>query len=452
MPPRRTSRRRHVSDGACGPPARTRSPVAGGRGRPGWCFAVAIAGLFLCAPLQGGARADDLGGSEAIAVPATAPRFGPELPDGRRITGELRRGEALARSLRERGVSSRMVDRIVRSMAPVFDFRRARPGDRFELLLGPEGEIAAFAYRRRGGEELRLLREGDDLRAERFAEALEARRARIAGVISTSLYEAVEALGEHPALANEFARIFGGELNFTRRVRPGDAFEMLYERLYRKLPGGEQKYLRPGRILAATYRGAAGIHTAVWFSGTDGRGGYYRPDGSAVERPFLSAPLHYRRISAGFSWARRHPILKVRRPHLGIDYAAPRGTPVWAVADGVIVHRGWSGGFGRLVKVRHDNGLVSYYGHLSKYAPGQRVGSRVSRKEVIGYVGSSGLASGPHLHFQVMKNGRAVNPARIDSPPGPPIPAELREEFARVRDELLAELRGSRLVVTGEAG
>ncbi len=413
---------------------------------------LAFAALLLPLLFPAGARGDDPGAAEPVAVPAPEAPFGPELPDGRRISGELRRGETLARALRGQGIASRMVDRIVRTMAPVFDFRRARPGDRFDLLLLSDGSLAEFSYRRRGGGEFRILRDDDGLRAERFEEDLEARRSRIAGVISTSLYEAVSALGENPSLATEFARIFGGEFDFSRRVRPGDAFEILYERLYRRRPGRGEEYVRPGRILAATYRGAAGSHTAIWFAGEDGRGGYYRPDGTAVERRFLAAPLHYRRISSGFSSARRHPVLKVRRPHLGIDYAAPRGTPVWAVADGVIVHRGWLGGFGRLVKVRHDNGLVSYYGHLSRYAPGQRVGSRVSRKQVIGYVGSSGLASGPHLHFQVMKGGRAVNPARIDSPPGPPIPADLREEFARARDELLAELRGSRLVVTGEAG
>ena len=449
MSPRRSPRRRPVS-AARG----DRRRRMGFRAAPGSGAGAALAPvvLLLAVALPGAGGADDLGAGGPVAVPAPAATLGPELPAGRRVAGELRRGETLAGSLRERGVSSRMVDRIVRTMAPIFDFRRARSGDRYELLLLPDGRIAEFTYRRRGGEELRILRVGDRLRAERIEEALEARRSRIAGVIATSLYEAVSALGENPVLATEFARIFAGEFDFSRRVRPGDAFEMLYERLYRRLPGGDEQYVRPGRILAATWRGAAGTHTAVWFAGEDGRGGYYRPDGTAVERRFLSAPLHYRRISAGFSRSRRHPILKVRRPHLGIDYAAPRGTPVWAVADGVIVHRGWAGGFGRLVKIRHDDGFVSYYGHLSRYASGQRVGTRVSRRQVIGYVGSSGLASGPHLHFQVMKGGRAVNPARIDSPPGPPIPAELREEFARVRDELLAELRGSRLVVTGEAG
>ena len=173
--------------------------------------------------------------------------------------------------------------------------------------------------------------------------------------------------------------------------------------------------------------------------------------GPSVQGQFLKAPLHYTRISSRFSSARRHPILKVTRPHHGIDYAAPSGTPLWTVADGEVIYRGWAGGFGNLVKVRHDNGYVSYYAHLSRFAPGLRVGAQVHQKQLIGYVGKSGLATGPHVCFRIAKNGRYVNPARLRTPAGDPIPEALMPLFGGSRDLLLAELNGASLAATQEA-
>ena len=199
-------------------------------------------------------------------------------------------------------------------------------------------------------------------------------------------------------------------------------------------------YVRPGRILAAHYEGRAGKHTAIYFESEEGRGGYYRPDGSSVRRSFLVAPLRYDRISSSFTSARRHPILKVLRPHHGIDYAAPSGTPLWSVADGKVIYRGWAGGFGNLVKVRHDGGYISYYAHLSRFAKGLKVGQRVSQKQVVGYVGKTGLATGPHVCFRIAKDGRYVDPARLRTPSVAPVAAELRPLFHASRDILLAEL------------
>jgi len=195
--------------------------------------------------------------------------------------------------------------------------------------------------------------------------------------------DAVVALGESGQLAVDFTEIFAWDLDFSRSVRAGDGFRVLYERLYLVDPDGSRQYLRPGRILAAHFEGAAGLHTAVYFEREPGKGGYFAPDGRSVQRSFLQAPLRYSRISSSFSTARRHPILKVTRPHHGIDYAAPLGTPVWAVAEGEVIHRGRAGGFGNLVKVRHKTGYVSYYSHLSRFAKGLRKGQRVGQKQVM---------------------------------------------------------------------
>jgi murein DD-endopeptidase MepM/ murein hydrolase activator NlpD len=276
-------------------------------------------------------------------------------------------------------------------------------------------------------------------------------RARIASVITSSLYESIEQLGEDPRLAGAFADIFAWDVDFSRAVRPGDEFSILYERVFRVSPAGERVYQGPGRILAARYDGADGKHEALYFEPEKGQGGYYRPDGTSVRRQFLRAPLSYRRISSRYSLSRLHPILKVRRPHQGIDYAAPTGTPVWSVGDGRVVFRGRQGGFGNMVKIRHSNGYETWYGHLSGFAKGLAVGQRVSQKQVIGYVGSTGLATGPHLDFRMKRQGHYVNPARIFSPTSDPIPEQEYGRFAAQRDRVLDELAPPALAVTHEA-
>ena len=188
----------------------------------------------------------------------------------------------------------------------------------------------------------------------------------------------------------------------------------------------------------------------MYFETKGGQGGYYRPDGSSVEGTFLMAPLRHARITSNFSSARRHPILKITRPHHGVDYAASIGTPVLAVADGVVVKRNWTGGNGNLVQVRHQNGYLSSYAHLSRYADGLRVGDRVEQKQVIGYVGQTGLATGPHVCFRIQRNGKYVDPVRLRVPVGQPIGKAQLAQFRASRDARLAELAGQRRVADGQ--
>jgi len=262
----------------------------------------------------------------------------------------------------------------------------------------------------------------------------------------------VKELGENAELAADFADIFAWDVDFSRSVQPGDEFRIVYERLYRIDDEGTPVYVRPGRILAAHYSGTSGVHTAVYYEKDEGHGGYYRPDGTSVQRQFLVAPLRYARISSRFSSARLHPILKVTRPHHGIDYAAPAGTPIWAVADGKVIYRDKAGGFGNLVKIRHANGYISYYAHLSRFVSRLRVGQRVRQKQLIGYVGQTGLATGPHVCFRIAQDGRYVNPATLGGPGGEPVHPEARYSFYQVRDAMLAELgSGSLVTATQEA-
>jgi murein DD-endopeptidase MepM/ murein hydrolase activator NlpD len=373
------------------------------------------------------------------------------VPDGS-IRAALGKGETLDQVLVGRGVERALVQEISRALRPVFDFRYARPGDSFALTRSRDGSLEEFVYTRaKGGEQYRVVSDGEKLVASKQEPELLRRSARIAGVVSSNLYEAIGALGEDPELARDFADVFAWDIDFSRDMRPGDEFSIVYERLYRDNADHEPVYLRPGRILAARYGGSDGVHTAVYFETGRGEGAYYRPDGSTVQKQFLRAPLNFRRISSTFTNARFHPILKRVRAHQGIDYAAPHGAPVWAVASGRVVSRGWIGGFGNTVKIQHAGGYVSTYGHLSRFASGLRVGDSVSQKQVIGYVGSTGLSTGPHVCFRIQKNGAYVNPARVGIPTGEHLAGAKLAEFRGVRDARLAELGPAQLVETEPA-
>lgn len=360
-------------------------------------------------------------------------------------SGALRYGESLGGELRSQDVSATAIYEITRAMRSSFDFRYARPGHRYRLVQDLDGNPLEFRYAISSEESYHLVRVGDDYQVTFEQAQLSSRRARIAGLVETSLYGAISSLGENGQLAGQFADIFAWDVDFTREVQPGDSFQILYERMYRTDDDGYEVYVRPGRILAARYSGASGEYEAVLYEGENGREGYYRTDGSSVERQFLVAPLKFSRISSKYSPARRHPILKVTRPHHGIDYAAAEGAPIWAVADGTVIYRGWGGGFGNLVKVRHTNGYVSYYAHMSRFAKGLSVGQQVSQKETLGYVGHTGLATGPHVCFRMQRDGRYVNPMKVRGKAGKAVGPEAWAGFRAERDALLAEL-------TGEAG
>jgi murein DD-endopeptidase MepM/ murein hydrolase activator NlpD len=370
---------------------------------------------------------------------------GPSAPGFEITSGTLERGESLARHLARRHVPAQIVQSIEKGLAGLLDFRRAQPGHSYELSRDAAGQLVEFRYFLSKSDGYLLRRTAHGMVASRDAVRLHARTARIAGRITSSLSQAVVELGESAQLANDFSEIFAWDVDFSRTARAGDEFRILYERLYRDDPELGEVYVRPGRILLAHYRGAAGDHSAFYFEAEEGRGGYYRPDGSNLGDEFLQAPVNYSRISSPFSAARRHPILRVTRPHHGIDYAAPAGTPVWSVAGGEVIFRGRLGGLGNLVKIRHDNGYVSHYAHLARFAKGLAVGQTVSRKDVIGYVGSTGLSTGPHLCFRMTKEGRYVDPDRVRIPTGPVIDADALPRFVAARDQRLAQLDSRRL-------
>jgi murein DD-endopeptidase MepM/ murein hydrolase activator NlpD len=365
--------------------------------------------------------------------------------------GEIGLGESLGSSLRRQGISAGTVHLIATEMRKVFDFRRSRPGDNYRLGQDSDGRVLDFRYAQGPEESFYLSWEGTRYVVRKETAELRPQIAKIAGIIDSSFYGAILALGEQSSLATEFARILAWDIDFSRNVHPGDEFQILYERLYRRNDDGENVYVRPGRILAARYDGNVGRYTIVYFEDEKGVGGYFRPDGSAVERAFLVAPLEFSRISSRFTRARAHPILNVTRPHPGIDYAAPHGTPIWAVAEGVVEYRARAGASGNLIRIRHSGGYTSHYAHLSRFAEGLSVGDRVEQKQLIGYVGSTGLSTGPHVCFRVKKHGNYVDPMRIRSPAGSPVDEATLVVFRNVRDRLLADLGPGPISLADEA-
>jgi len=393
------------------------------------------------------------------AVPAPASKAGSESasdPDGDSlegaptldvITGRVPRGGTIAAALEAHAVAPGTVYGIAHAMRPVFDFRHARPDDFYALVRDDTKQVLSFEYRRGRSDIYRVERHEDgSYLASHQTAPLERRVVQLGGVIDTSLFGALTNLGERPELVNKLADIFVWDFDFSTQTRPGDEFRMVFEKFYDR-----EGFVRYGAVLAAQYRAESRDMTAVYFEDDDGYGDYFTPQGNSVRRTFLRAPVKYSRISSRYSNSRLHPILKVRRPHQGIDYAAPRGTPIWSVADGEVISKGYSGGFGRLVKIRHNNGYISYYGHLSRFGGGIEVGKRVKQKQIVGYVGSSGLATAPHLDYRLRINGRFVDPLRVNFPKGEPISVEARERFEVVRTRRTIELNGAQPAMVLEA-
>ncbi|HSB06561.1 MAG TPA: peptidoglycan DD-metalloendopeptidase family protein [Thermodesulfobacteriota bacterium] len=253
---------------------------------------------------------------------------------------------------------------------------------------------------------------------------------KVEGEIRSSLYEAVNVAGEEDSLTLSFAEILAWEIDFYQDLQEGDRFKVLAEKIYK----GDQ-FIQYGTIYGVEYEQEGKIIRGIQYQGD-----YYNEQGISLRKAFLKAPLRFDRISSRFSGARRHPILGGVRPHYGVDYAAPIDTPVWAVAEGTVLFVGWNGGFGKQVIVRHMNGYRSYYGHLSRYGPGIRKGMRVTQKQIIGYVGSTGLTTGPHLDYRLTKDGRFRNPLKEVFPTGYPIGKEDIEAFQKIKDEIVTPM------------
>lgn len=353
----------------------------------------------------------------------------------------MRRGDTLESLLAARGVGASEARLWTAAASTVYDPRGLRPrhGVTLRFDRGTHA-LEAVHYEMDDRSLLVLERFGSGIHAERAALPYFIELKGAAARIDRGLREDATAAGIPGGVVSGVADIFAWELGPGIELQPGDTVRVLYENTWQA--GGPRP--EPGGIVGARIVARGRSLTAVFFEDEDGNGAYYTPAGEPLSRDFLRYPLDFVDITSEFSLLRRHPILGLSRPHLGVDFAAPRGTPVRAVASGTVTEAGWAGELGRCVRLEHAGTLTSVYGHLARFADGLREGMRVERAQVIGYVGSSGLSTGPHLHFALGRGGEYVDPMRFTAGPGNRIPDGARRTFDRVQLAITRQLSALR--------
>lgn len=362
------------------------------------------------------------------------------------VADTLSKGSSLYASMLDCGLAADQVVKIVQALSSRFDHRSCKPGDYYVALVDSNGLVQSFTYHRKSGVIYKVEADSGGYVVTRSEMPTIPVTRRLEGEIRTSLWDAIVGRGESPELALKLADVFAWEIDFLTDPRVGDTFTIIFEEIWR---GDERVGI--GNILAAMYVNEGKEHIAIGFPDQDGKMRYYDQAGNSVERVFLRSPLNYRRISSYFSRSRFHPILKTYRPHYGIDYAAPAGTPVVSIGDGRVVWAGWNGGFGRYVEIRHNGVYTSCYGHLSRIEKGVVLGARVKQGQVIGYVGSTGLATGPHLDFRIKRLGTYVNPLSIEHPRAEPVSGERMEEFLELQTKMVSALHSSVWVASAQS-
>ncbi len=346
-------------------------------------------------------------------------------------------GESLSVLLGQHGVSAQRIDRFVRC-CPVFDPRTIRAGHEYHMFFTRDSipSLDWFVYRCNRIDYMVLDLRGDSIVACPFQKDVVTVRQRHSGQITSSLWNCMVEGGMSPGLAMELSDIYAWSIDFFG-LQKGDSFTVVYDEQF-----VDSLSVGTGRIWGAQFTHNGKTYNAIPFK-QNGKIEYWDENGNSLRKNLLKAPLKFSRITSKFTNARFHPVLKYYRPHHGVDYAAPSGTPVNSVADGTVTYCGWSGGGGNTIKVKHAKGLVSSYMHLRGYAKGVRNGSHVSQGQLIGYVGSTGLSTGPHLDFRLYKNGKAINPLSVPTEPAEPIAKANLDAFAAVRERIMAEVAGT---------
>ncbi len=363
------------------------------------------------------------------------------------IPDRLGRGETLSSVLSRNGFTSAEIHDIARALSAIMDVRHLRAGDELEILYAGDGEPTTIRLHRDHLRRIELTRSELGWQSQSEEIELTRRMVLLGGALEGNLFASMSRLGEGAPLTVAFANVFAWDFDFYTQSRKGDRFSLIVEKLYR-----DGEFVGYGDLRAARYvsylsgqAGQAGlsgerVFSAFLYEDPSGKRDYYNPEGKSMRKAFLRAPLDFERISSGFSYSRLHPVHSRRMPHLGVDYAARTGTPVYSVAAGVVTGRAFTSGGGNTVTVRHAMGYTTKYLHLSRFAKGLSVGQRVEQKEVIGYVGTTGTATGPHLDFRLIHHGKAVNPMTQIFPPGPPVAAEYFADFEARRARLAKQL------------
>lgn len=371
----------------------------------------------------------------ALSRPADAPAspFPGALPAEPWTDVTVRPGDSLSAIFSRLEMHSQLAP-VLALGSRVSTLKQLRPGERLRVLKGPEG-LQELLYDQSETERLRVWRGEAGLQVELIEREIETRVHHAAGSINSSLFQAGLDAGLSENLIMSLAEVFGWDIDFALDIRQGDQFTLVYEELYR-----EGAKLRDGRILAAEFVNQGRRFQAVLYTDPTDKTDYYSPDGRSMRKAFLRAPVDFRRISSRFSGERWHPVLGVKRPHRGVDYAAAIGTPIRAAGDGKVVFRGVKGGYGNIVIIQHGATYSTLYGHMSRFAKGVTVGQRVRQGQTIGYVGQTGLATGPHLHYEFLVNGVHRNPLTVKLPSAEPLPSAYIADFQAHAGRLLAQL------------
>jgi murein DD-endopeptidase MepM/ murein hydrolase activator NlpD len=389
-------------------------------------------------PPVGGLPAAGAGHGSGVASPAPVSR--PPAPPFREVSDMLSPDRTVGAELGMHGVSPAGVNELVAALGGLFDFRRARAGNRYRFTLRTaDARITKFRYET-GPLDVWEVERGPDekLTARKLDIPVRTEVVEIGAELQVSLHQAMKRVGESPGLVSQLVDVFAWDLDFYKDPRPGDTFRVLVEKVYTG-----DKLIRYGRLLAAEYNSQKLGTFRVYAFTPEARAGkpkpgdlpvttgYYLEDGQSAKKLFLKTPLKFARVSSKFDLKRKHPILKYTRAHLGVDYAAKTGTPVWSMAAGVVRKAAFERGFGNLVVVDHKNGLLSFYAHLHKFARGLKAGDVVEQKQLVGYVGSTGMSTGPHLHFGVKRNGAWINPENMKMTRDAPVPARSMGAFKK---------------------
>lgn len=351
---------------------------------------------------------------------------------------ELRvaQGDSLATLFQGAGIPARTLHNIMQLGEPAQRLKKLFPGDVINVRRDLTGDLIALTYEIDKTEVLQIDRDAEhQFHARLERRELETRLARAAGVVETSLFEAAVGIGLSERMTMALANIFGWDVDFALDIRAGDSFVLIYEQKFL-----EGELVSEGDIVAAEFNNQGRAFRALRFIDENGISNYFAPDGSSTRKAFLRSPVDFRRISSGFHPQRFHPVLGVKRPHRGVDYAAKIGTPVRATGDGKVIHRGRKGGYGKTLVLRHGGGYATLYAHLNGYAKSTAVGKWVKQGQIIGYVGKTGLATGPHLHYEFRINGVHRNPLTVRLPDAEPLPSELRAKFAEQTAGLVDQL------------
>ncbi|HEY6095852.1 MAG TPA: M23 family metallopeptidase [Gallionellaceae bacterium] len=343
----------------------------------------------------------------------------------------MQRGDTVAELLQRLNVDDPAASNYLRTNKAAESFRRLAIGRDVQAETTATGSLLALRYLNSNGNEIVIEKSGNSFRTSTLPLQTEKRLFIRTGEITSTLYEATDAAGLPDPVANQMAEIFGGDVDFHRDIHKGDKFSVIYEVTY-----SNGRPVRSGNILAAEFVNNGRSYRALYYQTGNNHGSYFAPDGKSMHKAFLRSPIEYSRISSGFSLGRLHPILNKMRAHKGVDYAAPIGTKVKATADGVVTFVGKQGGYGNVIMLSHQGVYTTVYGHLSHFAPGLHRGQRVAQGEIIGNVGMTGLATGPHLHYEFKINGAQRDPLRVALPDAKPISEQQKAAFQEATLEM----------------